>query len=322
MQTINKAYSIGSFGFWSNYLIQMRPYLFYISGVAGLAGMALFADFDFLSVQAILCFIAVFFSYGFGQALTDCYQIDTDSISAPYRPLSKGILTPGVVKIVSVTGLVTVIGILIFYNLWNLVLGLFGILGLWAYSFVKRRMWFAGPPLNAFIVVLLAVMGYLAISGQSILSFGGTQMMAMAGLTFFSYINFVLIGYLKDITADKETGYRTFPVEFGWNRSVWLGDLNVIMCALMFWVLGINAYSAVLGALALIIAISGQLYAHFVREKKEENSAYPVISTVRSFILWHLGVVVGFVPELIIFSIVFYILFEITIYFRPMHAQI
>jgi len=154
------------------------------------------------------------------------------------------------------------------------------------------------------------------------LSFTGTPMMAMAGLTFFSYINFVLIGYLKDISADRETGYRTFPVEFGWNRSVWLGDLNMIMCALMFWPLSFNAYSAVFGALALIVAASGQLYAHFVKEKKEENSTYPIISTVRSFILWHLGVVVSFVPELIIFSIVFYILFELTIFFRPMHAQI
>ena len=32
--------------FWKAYFIHMRPYLLFVSGVAGLAGMAIFSDFQ------------------------------------------------------------------------------------------------------------------------------------------------------------------------------------------------------------------------------------------------------------------------------------
>ena len=41
---------------------------------------------------AVLIGLAFFVSYGFGQALTDCFQTDTDALSAPYRPLVRGLV--------------------------------------------------------------------------------------------------------------------------------------------------------------------------------------------------------------------------------------
>ncbi len=76
--------------FWYYYLIQMRPYLLFVSGAAGLMGMAVGYERypDVSPTRLLLAFPPFFLAYGFGQALTDCFQTDTDRISAPERPLS------------------------------------------------------------------------------------------------------------------------------------------------------------------------------------------------------------------------------------------
>jgi 4-hydroxybenzoate polyprenyltransferase len=74
-------------GFWRLYWVTLRPYLFFVSGAAGAVGLALS---DAAGVTFAAAFAAFFFSYGFGQAATDVFQIDTDSISSPYRPLTQG----------------------------------------------------------------------------------------------------------------------------------------------------------------------------------------------------------------------------------------
>ena len=61
--------------------------------------------------------LAVFcFSYGFGQALTDCFQRDTDRLSAPYRPLVRGRISVAQVLLVSLAGLLASMGVLAYLN--------------------------------------------------------------------------------------------------------------------------------------------------------------------------------------------------------------
>jgi len=83
-------YPVFSFRFIRAYIITMRPYLMFVSGATTIVGMSFATELGI--TKAILIFIAGFLSYGFGQALTDCFQIDTDSISSPYRPLTQGIV--------------------------------------------------------------------------------------------------------------------------------------------------------------------------------------------------------------------------------------
>ena len=92
-------YPVLSLRFLKAYIITMRPYLMFVSGVTGIVGMSFAADMD--SVKTLLIFIASFLSYGFGQALTDCFQIDTDSISSPYRPLTQGIVNRNYFLVIS-----------------------------------------------------------------------------------------------------------------------------------------------------------------------------------------------------------------------------
>lgn len=309
--------------FWKAYFIHMRPYLLFVSGVAGLAGMAIFSDFQITDSKTILAFIPFFLGYGFGQALTDCFQVDTDSISAPYRPLSQGIVSPKSIGIVSILGLVLCAVILISFNSLNALFGVLTIIGLATYSFFKKRFWFAGPFYNAWIVALLPVMGFLAMTGLGWDDLQNQDLINVILLSFFSYANFVLIGYLKDITADRETDYKTFPVVFGWNASVWIGDvfaiLSIYFCSIIAFE---SAEGIIFWAAGTLIAILGQLFAHFTKNKTESNAAFPIVGTVRSLILWHLAIVLGFHPELLFYAIGFYVLFEIVLFTRPVRAQI
>jgi len=321
--TKTTTYPILSLKFWPAYWIHMRPYLLFISGVAGWTGMSV-SGVEHSTIFYILLFLTLFFGYGFAQALTDCFQVDTDKISAPYRPLSQEIVTPKDVGIVSMAGLVSIAIILVWCNWYNILFAVLSIFGLATYSYFKRNHWYIGPFYNAWITALLPVMGYMSMDPS--LDFNAllkTEVLVLVGLTFISYTNFVLIGYLKDISADRETGYKTFPVVFGWEASVWIGDIVLLLSLLScIYLVHLSFWGMVFFVGATVIAIAGQLYAHLTADKTEGNAHFPIAATVRSFILWHLAVLLSFQPEWLIMAVIFYALFEITLYVRPSQSQI
>jgi len=320
----DKFFPVYSLKFWRAYVIHMRPYLLFVSGVAGLSGMAISPNQHTDVLTFAFAFIPLFLGYGFGQALTDCFQIDTDSISARYRPLVKKEVSPKQVGIVSVTGLVLISISLIYLNLYNLLWGILVITGLATYTYFKRNFWFAGPAYNGWIVMLLPVLGFMAMSDVGLRDLMNKDLLYVAILTLFSYANFVLIGYLKDISADKATNYRTFPVVFGWNKTILVGDLNVLVSIIACYLLTgyDDLFSFLIFLIASFIAVSGQLFGHLTRDKQEKNATFPISATVRSFILWHLAVTVHFRPGWLLFSGLFYLCYELVLYTRPEKGQI
>jgi len=317
-------YPINSTGFIKSLIIHMRPYLLFVSGVVGLSGMAIAPIEDFNLFNFLLAFIPLFLGYGFGQALTDCFQTDTDSISAPYRPLSKKVVSPFNIGLVSSLGLAIIATTLIIMNPYNMAWTALSIVGLSTYTYFKRQFWIAGPPYNSLIVMLLPIMGYFALTKGGLALLSNSNLWLICGLSFFSYANFVLMGYLKDISADRKTGYNTFPVIFGWVPTIWLGNINLLIATTFCFILvGWNAplpFSIFL--IATVIGIAGQVRAHFVHEKIESSASFPITCTVRSLILWHLAVILQVHPEWLVFGIAFYALFELTLYLRPKKDQI
>ena len=302
----------------------MRPYLWFVSGAAGLAGMAIGWQMENTIFQFVLIFLPFFLGYGFGQALTDCFQIDTDSFSASYRPLVKKEISPKALGIVSLICLV-IIGIpVIYFNTANFIFCVLSILGLATYTYFKKNFWMAGPFYNGWIVMLLPVMGFLAASGKNIAELLNFEIILVCIITLFSYANFVLIGYLKDITADGKTGYHTFPVVFGWNKSVWLANIFLLIVIvagfIIFDIKNLLSFGTFL--LATIVAISGQVIALFTKNKSEENSAYPIAATVRAFILYHISIVLLYQMSWALFVFAFYCAFELVLLFRPTRNQI
>lgn len=321
-------YPLLSRGFLRSYLITMRPYLLFISGAAGLVGLAFIENPTI--VRSILAFIALFLSYGLGQALTDCFQTDTDAISAPYRPLVQGLISRKQVLIVSLGGLAIGVLIMGFLNPVILIFAILAVVGLLTYTPFKRT-WWGGPPWNSWIVALLPIMGRLVDKGFSIsniINWKQPQSLAffLAIIAiFFGYANFVVMGYFKDISADKKTGYHTFPVVFGWKSAAINSDLTALAAAVITgFSLYVSGKNNIWGIAMFIVAVATNLHAqirlHLTRDEQKTHG--PIENVVRAFILYCSAIIVTHKLNWLIPIIVFYIVFEFILKLRPEKKQV
>lgn len=320
--------SVSGPAFWKAFWLTMRPHLIFVSGAAGLVGLSFIENPRMERI--VLGFIPLFFSYGLGQALTDCFQTDTDAFSSPYRPLIKGIISRNQVIAVSLIGLTLAVSILTYLNPVILVFGVMAVLGLLAYTRFKRR-WWGGPPWNSWIVALLPVMGRLVDSESRIKTTISLRDQPSASFflavlaIFFAYANFVVIGYFKDISADRKTGYLTFPVVFGWKPAAVYSDITALAAAsftasTLYSIGEFNIFGLTIFITAVVINLHAQVVIHRLRD---ENKAYrPIANVVRAFILYCASVVVTLKAEWIIFLAVFYLFFEIALKNRPEKRQV
>jgi 4-hydroxybenzoate polyprenyltransferase len=315
--------------FVKSYWITMRPYLLFVSGITGIAGLS-FVPALSLPV-AILLFAMFFFAYGFGQALTDCFQMDTDALSSPYRPLSRGIVKREDVLRVSLAGLILsgiIVGICAPINI-PLAGG--AVLGLATYTYFKRR-WWGGPWYNAWIVTLLCIIAYVAaMRGWNPGVLLNQPFLATLGVVSFGYANFVLSGYYKDVSADRATGYNTLPVRFGFRISNLVSDVFALgatasCCMALYLILTdgerlLTAVPSVVFAVAGIYAvILAQIRLHKVTQEDESHKA--IVPVVHAYVLLLSSIAAAMKPGWTFALIVFYAAFVWTMRSRPVTEQI
>jgi 4-hydroxybenzoate polyprenyltransferase len=324
----NTAYPLLSIGFLRSYFITMRPYLLFVSGAAGLVGLA-YGNAGNIA-RTIIAFTALFLSYGLGQALTDCFQTDTDALSAPYRPLVKGVIKRKQVLVVSLAGLIVGVLFVTLLNPWNALLACLAVVGLLTYTPFKRT-WWGGPPWNSWIVALLPLMGRLVEPGYDLKSLVAPNnanawsfLLAVAAV-FFGYANFVVMGYFKDISADRETGYRTFPVTFGWVAGAIYSDLTAFLCAALaaaalFISHRQHVLSTAIFVLGVIINVFAQLKIHTIRDESKTHG--PIQNVVRSFLLFSIALILAQKMTWVWFMAGFYAVFELSLRLRPEIKQV
>jgi len=310
--------------FWRDYVVTMRPYLLFVSGITGLAGLALARGPGVAGVAAlsVVCFLA----YGFGQALTDCFQLDTDSLSAPYRPLVRGSIRPDDVLAVSLAGLAACGLTVAAFAPGTLPLCGLAVGGLATYTWFKRR-WWGGPWYNAWIVALV-----LFVAAQTGLGVPWRHPALLGALAaaLFGYANFVLVGYYKDISADRATGYRTFPVVFGLPAAHRVSDVFAAL-ALAGALAAVAAAApasgprgwmaaAAFGLAALGTTIAAQRRVHRVRSERRAHRAIGLV--VHAYLLLLATVAAAARPAWAPLLALFYLGFVVTLRRRPMTEQI
>jgi 4-hydroxybenzoate polyprenyltransferase len=313
--------------FLGYYWITMRPYLLFVSGITGIAGLS-FAPARSLFTTTVL-FLTFFLSYGFGQALTDCFQIDTDSLSSPYRPLTQGVISKKSVLKVSLSGILLIGIILTAHALINAFLASFATLGLATYTYFKKR-WWAGPFYNAWVGTLLCLIAYIAGSG-TIHTRMDAEFYLVLFVVFFGYANFVLSGYFKDITADRKTGYNTLPVVYGLKVSKLISDIFAVITALLcgtvlylFYLSNpfglIHTSAGIVFIFGCIASLIAQIRLHTVQDESDAHRAISLV--VHAYILLLASVAILQKPDWSLFISIFYLGFIITMKFRPMKEQI
>lgn len=324
VRRVSAQYPVFSLGFWPRYWVHMRPYLLFISGVAALAGMALAEQPEIRRV--VLAFVPFFLSYGFGQALTDVFQTDTDKISSGYRPLVRGEISRAAVFTVSMLGFGLSALFIVLLNPWVALLGAGSVVGLLLYTPFKRT-WWGGPPWNSWIVALIVVMGYLSAGGVWSTAPGALKWAIVSA--FFAYANFVVAGYLKDVSADRATGYGTFPVRFGWSAAVIYSDITALLGAaaagLCIWPAVVTgAHTGWLGAVVLGVGVALNLQAQVGLHKKRDEHAVggEIAAVVRSMLLYCAAIVLAHQPGWLPAMATFHLAFEVTLRVRPEEAQV
>ena len=304
----------------------MRPYLMFVSGITGIAGMSFSDNLAFIS--GLIIFQATFLSYGFGQALTDCFQIDTDSISSPYRPLTQGYVSRKHFLVLSCVGLIYCVAILSVYNSINLLLGIIAGLGLVTYTTFKRK-WWAGPFYNSWIVSVLFLMSLFASTTISLYEINLTIGLTLVAV-FFGYSNFVLVGYYKDIEADEQTGYNTLPVVFGRKTSAMISNVfasfAVFATIMIFYITAAQTefIQLIPAAAFLMAAVISTLYTQRqLRQVMYDEEAYKAVSpSVHSYLLTLSSITTMNKPSWSIFALLFYMAFIAVMNLRPTKSQI
>jgi len=327
--TSGAAHRMRSAAFWRAYGVTMRPYLCFVSGSAGLVGLALAHGVGQSAFAA--AFAALFLTYGLGQALTDVFQTDTDALSSPYRPLTQGRITRGQVLAISLSGLSLCGLVLAALSPWTVPLSVLAVFGLVAYTWFKRR-WWGGPLWNAWVVAVLPAIGYLAGGGS--VGAAARDRLLWAGMVsvLFSYAVFVLLGYFKDVSADRATGYRTLVVVAGWRTATWVSlSFGAAAVGASAWLLGcLGAFDGAGGptlAIALPIWLAGAAsvigaHPYMLRLRAEREAHRAITWTVRGFVLLHVGESAVALPALTFPALLFYALFELVLARRPERSQV
>ncbi len=309
-----------------DYGITMRPYLLFVSGAAGLVGLAM-QQGPWAGGQ-LLAFAALFLGYGFGQALTDVFQVDTDRLSAPYRPLVRGTISRTKVLIISILGLLSTAAALTTLNPWNGLLVLLATFGLSTYTWFKRRFW-GGPLWNAWIVALLPIIGLLSGGATPRLALQQPMLLSVVTSVFCAYAVFVLLGYFKDIDADRATGYRTLPVQFGRHTALLVSaGFAVLAAAAAARAVYVAPPALTPGrGLALLLVSAGvvalaRAHLQMVGVQCDADAHPAIVGSVRGFVVLHAGLAVLLRPALGLPVLVFLALFELALSTRPERSQI
>jgi 4-hydroxybenzoate polyprenyltransferase len=297
----------------------MRPYLLFVSGATGIAGMSFVPDLSWS--RAVLIFLAAFLSYGFGQALTDCFQTDTDALSAPYRPLTRGVISKTQVLSISLAGLIFCVSVFAVNAPVTVLLGIIAAAGLATYTPFKKR-WWAGPFYNSWIVAVLAVMAFLAARGGWPDERLPVGFVPVLGSVFFGYATFVLSGYFKDVEADRATGYKTLPVVAGRRVSAQISHLFAGL-AVVFALMGMGDFSP--GAIGFIIAGAAALVVGESRlqsNRTDQDAHRAIVPVVHGYILLLSGIACSRQPGWLIPLLILYGAFNLVMSNRTERSQV
>lgn len=312
-------------GFIKAYVKSMRPYTFFITGVAGLLGMLLVqSSVSFFQKIAVL--IILFLSYGINQVINDFLGKKEDKINAPHRPLVSGELDK--TNAVIVTLVIFLLGVVVtfFFNPYALVIYFLGYLANVIYEYVKGiallgNFWFGG------LIALAPLYGALAITDMTLFEvFKNVNLLYISLLILLASSTMCYFTYFKDYKGDKKAKKETIIVLLSPKGA---RDLNVLMSLLPFvvlffifvfglWSLELNNYFLILILITFIISQYTCSLFYSYREKKnslELNFETLVLFQISLMALvkpfWALGL---FLVSLLIMKVIFTTMYEKRLY--------
>jgi len=220
------------------YIKSMRPYTFFITGIAGLIGMLLVSSHVSL-LQKTVVLILLFSSYGVNQIINDLVGIKEDKINSPKRPSVSGELNKQ--KAIFLTICIFFIGAVLtyFFNPYALIIYFLGYSANFIYEYLKRipligNLWFG------LMIALVPIFGALAITNLSLIEvMNNINLIYIAIVVALSSSTLCYFTYFKDYEGDKHENIKTLIVVLSQKPSKYL---NFLMSVIPFVLLGILFY--------------------------------------------------------------------------------
>lgn len=206
------------------YIKSMRVYLFFLSGMAGYAGVAYAGGT--VAFDTMLILLVVFLGWGVNQVINDILGLKEDRINAPHRPLVTGELPLKAAIIISALLFVAGLTITVLINIhaiW-LYLVVFALNMIYEYA---KGIPLLGNLVFGLLMPITFVYGYMCAGGefidQSLLGVYLAFFLANFSLCFFTYY--------KDYEGDKNAKKKTLVVLLSPDKARYL---NFIFSLLPF----------------------------------------------------------------------------------------
>jgi geranylgeranylglycerol-phosphate geranylgeranyltransferase len=295
------------------YIKSMRPYTFFITGVAGLIGMLLVISSVSL-LQKITVLFLLFSSYGVNQVINDLMGIKEDMLNAPKRPSVSGELNKK--KAIILTFSIFFMGAILtyFFNPYALIIYFLGYFANFIYGYLKRiplmgNVWFG------LMISLATIYGALAITNLTLFEvLSNINLLYIVFLIALSSSTLCYFTYFKDYIGDKQENIKTLVVMF---PRKYYKYLNIFMSLIPFLVLIALFYFKLwnlktTSLFIILISISFLLmqYTSFLHLKEKINYKKSLELNFESVVLFQTSIIALINP---MFSIILFILSFLTI---------
>ena len=146
-------------------------------------------------------------------------------------------------------------------------------------------------------------MGFLCGEPSPVRAFLSPLLPLAMASAFASYAVFVLLGYLKDVEADRPTGYVTLPVRFGRRATVLVSLVHAFVAIASSSLLVARGGAADASLVLLVLwatGAAGLLASHALawNVRRDADASPAITASVVSFVALHLAEAALLLPAL------------------------
>lgn len=217
------------------YIKSMRPYTFFVTGLAGILGL-LIVGANLTTFSSIIILLLLFTSYGINQVINDIMGTEEDKYNAPKRPLVAGDL-PRKTAILSTLFLILA-GAVVTYSLNAHALIIY--IGAYFMNFLYE--YFKGVPVwgnvwFGFMIALAPIFGALTFTKINIVSLFSNypSLFYIAILVTIASSNLCYYTFFKDYEGDKKAGKNTLIVSLGPKKAKYFNLPFSILPFIVLW---------------------------------------------------------------------------------------
>ncbi|MDH3268785.1 MAG: geranylgeranylglycerol-phosphate geranylgeranyltransferase [Ignavibacteria bacterium] len=190
----------------------IRPVNFFITFVSVIVAAIICQPYKTPGLNIFLAAFAASFSLASGNIINDIYDVSTDKINKPFRPLPSGKITQQESYILYILFAFISILLSIFLNEVAMVIVLSSILLLFVYSKYLKQIPLLGNITVALLTGIVFIFGGVVVQNPAA---------AIVPAVFAFLINLIreIVKDMEDVEGDNRAGVITFPIKFGFQKS-------------------------------------------------------------------------------------------------------